>query len=210
MSRDITMLHPCVRMIAEALVKRCAAEGYTIKVTDCVRTKEEQDSLSSLVTQVQYPNSLHNWGVAFDICQNVKGNAYPSDNAWWNEVGKIGQSLGLEWGGAWKGFVDRPHFQLNTYGNTTMLLQKYGTPEKFFAHSDFNVQAPTEQITQKSSGSDIIWLQTRLNCLGASLVIDGIWGSKTTQAVKDWYQKAVADSFNGTALSKENLSILSE
>ncbi len=26
--------------------------------------------------------------------------------------GRIGEDLGLEWGGSWKGFQDKPHLQL--------------------------------------------------------------------------------------------------
>lgn len=188
MSRDMTKLHPITRILADELVKRCKDYGYNVKVTDCVRTKEEQNSLSSSVTKVKYPYSNHNWGVAFDICQNDKNNAYPSDNAWWTEVGKIGQSLGLEWGGSWKGFVDRPHFQLNTFGDCADMIKAYGTPEKFFAHKDFKFTTPKTAIKPTSAKKKIIWLQTRLNCYGAGLEIDGIWGAKTTKAVKGWYK----------------------
>lgn len=27
------------------------------------------------------------------------------------DIGKIGEALGLEWGGGWKKIIDRPHFQ---------------------------------------------------------------------------------------------------
>ena len=51
-----------------------------------------------------------------------------------NVVGKIGESIGLEWGGSWKSIVDKPHFQLPDWGSTPAKLKaKYGTPEKFIA-----------------------------------------------------------------------------
>ena len=34
-------------------------------------------------------------------------------------------------GGNWKGFVDKPHFELTKYGDTNTLAKKYGTPENF-------------------------------------------------------------------------------
>ena len=211
MSRDISKLHPIVRMIAEELVVRCAEEGYIIKVTDCVRTKEEQNGLSSSVTKVKYPNSFHNWGVAFDICQNDKNNAYPSDNKWWDAVGEIGEGLGLEWGGSWYSFPDRPHFQLNTYGEScTDLIKKYGTPEKFFKHSDFKISTPKLAITPKSTKKKIIWLQTRLNMFGEELEIDGIWGKDTRDAVKDWYWEMTGKNCTGEKVSKKCIDMLAK
>lgn len=44
-------------------------------------------------------------------------------------------------------------------------------------------------ITPQSSIEDIAWLQHRLNCSGADLVPDGVYGPKTAQAVKDYYQQ---------------------
>lgn len=46
---------------------------------------------------------------------------------------------------------------------------------------------PTTPITPTSHLDDIAWLQHRLNCNGASLVPDGVYGPKTAQAVKVYY-----------------------
>lgn len=46
---------------------------------------------------------------------------------------------------------------------------------------------PKVSVTPLSSVEDIAWLQHRLNCNGADLVPDGIYGPKTAQAVKDFY-----------------------
>ena len=156
MSRDMNLLHPKVKDLAEKLVKKCEKPGLIIKITDTVRTKEEQNALDSSVTQTKYPYSFHNWGLAFDVCQNVKGNAYPTDPNWWKQVGKIGKSLGLEWGGDWKGFVDRPHFQYNEFGTIAELRYKYGTPEKFFNHNDF--KAPIITNSSKTWTSVVDYL----------------------------------------------------
>lgn len=42
---------------------------------------------------------------------------------------------------------------------------------------------PKSQITPNSSIEDIAWLQHRLNCYGAVLVPDGVYGPKTAQAL---------------------------
>ena len=57
------------------------------------------------------PATFHHkdYGLAFDICKNVKGREY-SDNAFWDVVVKIGQQVGFSWGYAMWGY-DKPHFQ---------------------------------------------------------------------------------------------------
>lgn len=88
MARDINQLHPQAKTLAQKLVSECAAQGYVIKITDCVRDKAEQDALyaqgrttaGNKVTNAKYPNSMHNWGIAFDICRNDgKGAYYDND-----------------------------------------------------------------------------------------------------------------------------------
>ena len=76
-------------------------------------------------------DSLHNYGVAFDICPIINGKAIWSDISLFNKVGKIGKELGLEWGGDWKGFVDKPHFQY-LGGYTLMDFKKGRIDEKEF------------------------------------------------------------------------------
>jgi peptidoglycan L-alanyl-D-glutamate endopeptidase CwlK len=74
---------------------------------------------------------MHNWGVAFDICRADGKDPYDDSDGYFSKVGKVGKSLGLEWGGDWK-FKDKPHFQLPDWGSTTEKLRtRYGTYEKF-------------------------------------------------------------------------------
>lgn len=55
----------------------------------------------------------------------------------------------------------------------------------------------TEELLKKGSkGESVKWLQYRLNELGYDLVIDGIYGDKTTAAVKD-FQKVFCDGICG-------------
>jgi hypothetical protein len=62
--------------------------------------------------------SWHNYGLAADVVFN-DGNGGPSWGAKnpWQQLGEIGESLGLEWGGRWKRIKDLGHFQF-TYGLT--------------------------------------------------------------------------------------------
>lgn len=142
MSRDLTQLHPKLQAIIPRLIADCAALGLPVLVTDGMRTKAEQDTLyakgrtapGSIVTNVRYPSSMHNWGVAFDFCRNVKGREYDDADDFFFRVASVAKTYGLDWGGDWKTFVDKPHLQLAEYsldGTTAYLRQTYGTPEQF-------------------------------------------------------------------------------
>lgn len=213
MGRDVTKLHPFVRMLSEALVKECHRQGMNVKVTECVRTKAEQDDcIRRGTSKVQYPYSYHVWGLAFDVCNNVVGNAFPNDTKWWKRVGTIGKRLGLEWGGDWKD-IDQPHFQLNCYSenknNASRLVRTYGNPQNFFNHSDFKIITPKQSITPLSSKKKILWLQVTLNCQGYDLEIDGIYGPKTIAAVKNFWKKQTGRSCTGKLVKKPCIDLLS-
>lgn len=138
--RGIEHLHPQVRDLAERLINECKKQNIPILITETLRSKSEQDGFyaqgrtktGSIVTNVRYPHSMHCWGLAFDFCKNVRGQEY-SDAAFFLKVGRIGKSLGLTWGGDWTNFPDRPHLQLDRFGNTNQLVSKYGTPERFLS-----------------------------------------------------------------------------
>ena len=149
--RDITKLHPRLQDKFKLLQKKCAQKGIKIRATECLRTAKEQDALyakgrtapGSKVTNARGRDakSMHQWGVAVDIVIDMDadndGDVDISDLynvKLLNVVGKIGESIGLEWGGSWKSIVDKPHFQLPDWGSTpTKLKAKYGTPTKFIA-----------------------------------------------------------------------------
>ena len=149
--KDVTQLHPTLQKKIKELKKLCADNGITIRITECLRTVSEQDALyakgrtkpGSKVTNCQGKSysSMHQWGVAFDyvIDQDTDKDGDVDIRDLYNVklmnvVGKLGQSIGLEWGGSWKSIVDKPHFQLPDWGSTSAKLKaKYGTPEKFIA-----------------------------------------------------------------------------
>jgi peptidoglycan L-alanyl-D-glutamate endopeptidase CwlK len=140
MARDLKLLHPTARKKAEALIEAARKKGITVIVCQTLRTKAEQEELYAQgrtkpglrVTKARYPESLHCWGVAFDICVIKNGEADYKDIAAYNTIGKLGEAMGLGWGGAWENFLDRPHYELPGY-NWKVLRAKYGTPEKFIA-----------------------------------------------------------------------------
>ena len=214
MSRDITKLHPFTKMLADELVRRCAKKGLKIKITDCVRTKEEQNGINASRTNARYPFSYHNWGMAFDFCRNDGTGAYNEAGSFFYKVGEIGADLGLEWGGYWISPVDKPHFQFDGYtGNqnrVTDLIKKYIVPEKLFPSDDFVVKTPKLDITPKSSFKKILWLQVRLNIHGIKTDMDGIWGAKTTESVKKYWLKTTGNKCKGNRVSVRCIGMLAK
>jgi len=124
-SRKIEDLLPEVAEKCEAFITACAKEDIDTIITSTFRDYESQDALYAQgrtlpgpkVTQVRGGYSFHNFRVAFDFVPIVGGKAIWNDSALWARCGKIGESLGFEWGGSWAKFVDKPHMQL-TGGKT--------------------------------------------------------------------------------------------
>lgn len=149
--RDVTQLHPRLQEKFKLLQKKCAQKGITIRATECLRTAKEQDALYAKGRTAPGPKvtnasgkdakSMHQWGVAVDIVIDMDADKDGDVDIrdlynvkLLNVVGKIGESIGLEWGGSWKSIIDKPHFQLPDWGSTPAKLKaKYGTPEKFIA-----------------------------------------------------------------------------
>ena len=144
MSRDTSLLHPELREICDTFVTECKKQGLIVGISETFRTKAEQDALyaqgrtapGSIVTNAKYPYSAHCWGVAFDIYRNDGKGAYNDTDGWFARCGAVGKKLGLFWGGDFKSFTDKPHFELIKYmpnNSCNMLINTYGTPDKFKA-----------------------------------------------------------------------------
>lgn len=142
MSRDVGLLHPELQEICDTFVAECRKQGLIVGISQTWRTKAEQDELysqgrtkpGSIVTNCKYPYSPHNWGVAFDIYRNDGKGAYNDSDGWFARCGAVGKRLGLFWGGDFRSFMDKPHFELAKYlpqNSCKTLIAKYGTPEKF-------------------------------------------------------------------------------
>lgn len=116
--RDLNKLSAKGKIACQLFLKKCEEAGLKVLVTETYRSQARQTYLYEqgrtrpgiIVTQVKKVG-YHNSGNAWDICQNIKGKEY-SDNDFFAKCGKIAKSLGIEWGGYWTGFVDKPHFQI--------------------------------------------------------------------------------------------------
>jgi len=138
-SKGINTLHPKTAAKLAKLMDLCRDKEIPLLVTCTLRTDEEQDALynqgrngnyGKIVTNARGYESPHAFGIAFDVCKNVKGEEY-SDNTFFDIVGELGESIGLTWGGRFTKFVDKPHFEDRTFGTALELKQKYGNLEAF-------------------------------------------------------------------------------
>ena len=139
--RDISVLHPRLQEKISEFRNLCAKQGLLIGIGECWRSVEEQDALyakgrtipGNVVTNARGKNyeSMHQWYVAFDIYRMDRKDAFYNGDGFFDRAGKIGQSIGLEWGGSWRK-PDKPHYQLPDWGSTAIKLRaKYSTPEDF-------------------------------------------------------------------------------
>lgn len=117
----IASLHPAVAARARDLVARMKAEGAPIVVTQGYRTMEQQGQLyaqgrtapGAIVTNSPPGSSWHNFALAFDVAPlDSSGQPHwPEDESLWQRIGAIGKTFGLVWGGDFRSFKDRPHFE---------------------------------------------------------------------------------------------------
>ena len=103
-------------------------KGVRLRFTHVLRTIQEQDELfaqgrtksGSIVTNARGGQSIHNYGLAFDIVilldENGDGTFEKAvwNGKYFNQVVKFFKEKGYEWGGDWK-FKDNPHFQIKGF-----------------------------------------------------------------------------------------------
>lgn len=124
----VLTLHPKVRDKVTEFINKAEAQGIKLRVTSAYRTHAEQTALyeqgrtkpGKIVTNAKAGESSHNFGTAIDVVPIVNGVA--DWNTDWNKIAVIGKSLGFSWGGDWKSFKDKPHFEMN-FGNTLAQLR---------------------------------------------------------------------------------------
>ena len=128
---DLKYLRADVRTNCEIFLQLCHDAGLPVKVTETVRDEEYQldcvrrGTASKKATKPTFHSIKA--GLAFDICKNVSGHAY-DDAAFFVRCGQIGKQVGFSWGGDWRSFPDRPHFQWDAngrYSGSMILGGKY-------------------------------------------------------------------------------------
>lgn len=139
-TRDINLLHPLVKQNVQLFLEYCTKKGYKVGISETLRTVERQDYLYSLGREDKSQpirtnakgsdkSSYHQWGLAIDFYQNIKGKEY--DPVFVEEVGKIGEQFGFEWGGRWAKLHDDCHLQM-TFGLSIQQLKAGAKVEDSF------------------------------------------------------------------------------
>jgi peptidoglycan L-alanyl-D-glutamate endopeptidase CwlK len=135
--KRINLLHPLVRDEITTIINECntvLTGKAKIRITQGLRSVEEQNELyaqgrtkaGKKVTNAKGGQSIHNYGLAVDICLIIdnKTASWDTTKDWdndqvadWYECVKIFAKYGWEWGGNWKNFKDLPHFEKRGYNN---------------------------------------------------------------------------------------------
>lgn len=121
MSDKLYDLDPKMQDLFLQLKNQLVPLGINIFLVHGRRTMAEQERLyrqgrqdpGPIVTDVAPGHSAHNYGKAIDIAFRPAGKLRGA--TWdgpWDQVGAVGKSLGLVWGGDWHHLKDQDHFEL--------------------------------------------------------------------------------------------------
>lgn len=122
----INTFHPNYRELLKELYleanNKLLPKGWRLRFTHVYRSNAEQDKLFNQrpkVTNAKGGQSIHNYGLAFDIVllRDKDNNGTFESVSWevdkyWKAVAAFFKSKGFTWGGDWK-FYDAPHFELS-------------------------------------------------------------------------------------------------
>ena len=147
-SRDIADLRADVRANCVIFLNLCKEAVLPVLVTETVRDDEYQRYLAAngYAAKTATRPTFHSVkaGLAFDICKNVKGHEY-DDPSFFACCGQIGKQVGFSWGGDWRSFPDRPHFQWDNHrkwSSSMILAGKYPPEmEEYMDQATFNKMA---------------------------------------------------------------------
>lgn len=140
--KRLALVHPELRRRVRATVRAAEADGIELIVTQGLRTLAEQQRLYDkgrvippignryIVTKAKPGSSWHNYGLAVDLAPlDAFGKlTWEDKHPGWAAIGKHGRAAGLEWGGDWESFVDRPHLQLRAGMTLAQAAMLYNQP----------------------------------------------------------------------------------
>jgi hypothetical protein len=116
MSRKLDDLSPRFRPLAITLIARIVEAGIAVVIVNTRRTAEEQ-AINIANGASWTTHSKHLTGDAIDLAPFEMYDLHGPDKIMWSatdptwlRMGKIGESLGLRWGGRWQQ-QDMGHFE---------------------------------------------------------------------------------------------------
>lgn len=133
-SNSLSSLNPYVAQLARRFLALTKANNLDVRIQAVFRSWDEEDRLyaqgrttpGDVITNTRGGESYHNWGLAFDAAPFENG-AVSNDLEKFRKMGRLGQQVGLEWGGTFKDIVDLPHFQY-TFGLSSKQLLNGESP----------------------------------------------------------------------------------
>ena len=142
--RNIATLHPRAqkkaREFMQLVVPIIKEKGYDVRIISGLRSYEEQAALYAKgrtapgpkVTNARAGFSNHNFGTAWDIGL-FQGKKYVTESPLYKEIGTLGKTLGLVWGGDFKSIKDEPHFEVNTGLTLAQMRERVAQKKDIFA-----------------------------------------------------------------------------
>ncbi|HEV2706161.1 MAG TPA: M15 family metallopeptidase [Pyrinomonadaceae bacterium] len=137
--RNIQTLHLRAQEAARRFMNAVDGElgnNITVRIISGTRTYAEQNELfrkgrfgnpPPRVTNARGGQSNHNFGIAWDI-GIFRAGAYLPDSPLYDTAAQIAMAagiIGLEWGGNWTSFRDRPHYQMATNLSITEVRDRF-------------------------------------------------------------------------------------
>lgn len=117
----LSLVYPGLAQKVRDMAAQLEEEAIDIRVTQGLRTMEEQDALyakgrtasGAIVTNAKAGTSWHNFGLAVDVAPlTPRGIDWNTSDPVWSRIVGVGVFFGLVAGAEWRTFPDWPHFQL--------------------------------------------------------------------------------------------------
>jgi peptidoglycan L-alanyl-D-glutamate endopeptidase CwlK len=134
----IEKAHPKIREELGVFYRECnnkLPKHVRLRFSHVYRSPAEQRDLflqKPKVTNADAWQSMHNYGLAFDVVllydKNGDGNFETASweiDEHWERVITYFKSKGYQWGGDWKTFKDKPHFEKNFGFNWQVLRSRF-------------------------------------------------------------------------------------
>jgi peptidoglycan LD-endopeptidase CwlK len=122
---------------ARLSLRRLAEKNIRARIISGTRTYAEQNALfrqgrfgnaGPIVTNAKGGHSNHNFGIAWDIGIFTANGGYLTDAPTYENAASVAMAESLEWGGAWRTFADRPHYQLRLNVSLAALRGSFEQP----------------------------------------------------------------------------------
>lgn len=118
-------VHPACAAAVRTLIQQLLEQGHVAVITAGVRSAKHQAALYAIgrtkpgkivtncdgvVKRSNHQPKADGYGYAVDLAWRLPDGRITWDGPW-DLLGKLAKSLGLDWGGAWRTFQDRPHVE---------------------------------------------------------------------------------------------------